>query len=91
MWMVLSGRAFTADEVVANGFALAKAPAGGAHARRCNWPGSWPSIEIAALVANKALLREGWAQQIVDVWDRETAAMKAIALEFGPIGWSASE
>jgi hypothetical protein len=47
--------------------------------------------QIAALVANKALLREGWAQQIVDVWDRETAAMKAIALELGPIGWSASE
>ena len=32
MWMVLSGRVFTADEVVANGFALAKAPAGEAHA-----------------------------------------------------------
>jgi len=37
-------------------------------------------------VANKALLREGWAEQIVSVWDRETAAMKQIAEELGPIG-----
>ena len=44
--------------------------------------------EIAALVANKALLREGWAQQITEVWDREQTAMKAIAEELGPIGWS---
>ena len=47
--------------------------------------------EIAALVANKALLREGWAQQITEVWDREQEAMKAIALELGPIGWSDKE
>jgi hypothetical protein len=46
---------------------------------------------IAALVANKALLREGWAQQITEVWDREQAAMKAIAEELGPIGWSATK
>jgi enoyl-CoA hydratase/carnithine racemase len=91
MWMVLSGRAFTADEVVANGFALAKAPAGGAHAAAMQLARELAEHQIAALVANKALLREGWAQQIVDVWDRETAAMKAIALELGPIGWSASE
>jgi len=88
MWMVLSGRAFTADEVVANGFALAKAPAGEAHAHAMELARQLAEHEIAALVANKALLREGWAQQIVDVWDRETEAMKAIALELGPIGWS---
>jgi enoyl-CoA hydratase/carnithine racemase len=88
MWMVLSGRSFTADEVVANGFALAKAPAGEAHAHALGLARQLAEHEIAALVANKALLREGWARQIVDVWDRETEAMKAIALELGPIGWS---
>jgi enoyl-CoA hydratase/carnithine racemase len=90
MWMVLSGRAFTADEVVANGFALAKAPAGQAHAEAMKLAQQLAGHEVAALVANKALLRQGWAEQIVDVWDREQAAMKEIALELGPIGWSAT-
>jgi enoyl-CoA hydratase/carnithine racemase len=88
MWMVLSGRAFSADEVVANGFALAKAPAGQAHAEALQLAAQLAEHHIAALVANKALLREGWAEQITAVWERETAAMKAIAEELGPIGWS---
>jgi enoyl-CoA hydratase/carnithine racemase len=91
MWMVLSGRAFTADEVVANGFALAKAPAGQARAEAMKLAEQLSAHHIAALVANKALLREGWAQQITEVWDREQAAMKAIAEELGPIGWSATK
>jgi enoyl-CoA hydratase/carnithine racemase len=91
MWMVLSGRAFTADEVVANGFALAKAPAGQAHAKAVELATELAAHEIAALVANKALLREGWARQIVEVWDREQEAMKAIALELGPIGWNGAK
>jgi enoyl-CoA hydratase/carnithine racemase len=88
MWMVLSGRSFSADEVVANGFALVKAPAGQAHAEAMNMAALLAEHHIAALVANKALLREGWAQQIIEVWDREQVAMKAIAEELGPIGWS---
>jgi enoyl-CoA hydratase/carnithine racemase len=88
MWMVLSGRALSADEAVANGFALAKAPAGQAHAEAMKMAQQLATNQVAALVANKALLREGWAQQITDVWDREQEAMKAIALELGPIGWS---
>jgi enoyl-CoA hydratase/carnithine racemase len=88
MWMVLSGRAFSADEVVANGFALAKAPAGQAYAEAMKMAEQLAGHQIAALVANKALLREGWARQITEVWDREQEAMKAIALELGPIGWS---
>jgi enoyl-CoA hydratase/carnithine racemase len=89
MWMVLSGRAFSADEVVANGFALRTAPAGQALTEAKKVADQLATNQIAALVANKALLREGWAQQITDVWDREQEAMKAIALELGPIGWSA--
>jgi hypothetical protein len=40
----------------------------------------------AALVANKRLLREGWAETIVRVWDRERAAMLNLAERIGPIG-----
>jgi enoyl-CoA hydratase/carnithine racemase len=90
-WMVLSGRAFSADEVVANGFALAKAPAGQARAEAMKLAEQLAAHHIAALVANKALLREGWADQITEVWDREQAAMKKIAEELGPIGWSGAK
>jgi enoyl-CoA hydratase/carnithine racemase len=90
-WMVLSGRAFTADEVVANGFALAKAPAGQARAEAMKLAEQLAQHHIAALVANKALLREGWADEISGVWARETAAMKKIAEELGPIGWSGTK
>jgi enoyl-CoA hydratase/carnithine racemase len=86
MFMVLSGRKFTADEVVANGFALAKAPSGQAYAEAMRLAEDLAVHQVAALVANKALLREGWARQITEVWDREQEAMKAIALELGPIG-----
>jgi len=86
MWMVLSGGVFSAEEMVANGFALARAPAGQALAQALQLAQQLAAHEIAALVANKALLREGWAEQIVSVWDRETAAMKQIAEELGPIG-----
>jgi enoyl-CoA hydratase/carnithine racemase len=88
MWMVLSGRAFSADEVVANGFALTKAPAGQSVPVAMELARQLAEHEIAALVANKALLREGWATQIVEVWAREQEAMKSIAQELGPIGWS---
>ena len=91
MWMVLSGRAFSADEVVANGFALAKAPAGQVRAEAMKLAEQLAAHHISALVANKALLREGWAEQIVEVWDREQVAMKAIAEELGPIGWSGTK
>ncbi len=42
---------------------------------------------VPALVANKALLRHGWAEQVVEVWEREKAAMADMAGQLGPIGW----
>jgi enoyl-CoA hydratase/carnithine racemase len=89
MAMVLTGRAYSADEVVANGFALVKAPAGQAYPEAMALARQLAEHHITALVANKALLREGWAQPIIDAWDREQVAMKAMAEELGPIGWSA--
>jgi hypothetical protein len=43
---------------------------------------------IPALIANKRLLREGWAEQIDLVWEREKRAMAEMARIVGPIGWS---
>ncbi len=40
-------------------------------------------------MANKALLREGYATKVAEVWQREKAAMAAMAQKLGPIGWSA--
>ncbi len=90
-WMMLSGSSFGADEAVASGFAFAGAPAGGALADALAVAASLAAHSVEALVANKTLLREGYADHVTAVWQREKAAMAAIARKLGPIGWSASQ
>ena len=87
-WMVLSGRAFDADEAVTTGFALAKAPAGGAVAEAMDRAHQLAVHGVPALVANKRLLRRGWAERIAEAWQHEKLATLAIADEVGPTGWS---
>jgi enoyl-CoA hydratase/carnithine racemase len=86
-WMIFSGAPLDADAAVANGFALAKAEAGRAVDETLALARLVASHPVAALVANKRLLRHGWAETIDEVWQREKAAMMAIADELGPIGW----
>ena len=88
-WMVLSGAPLTAADAVATGFALARAEAGQAVSLALTVAGALAVHSVDALVANKALLREGFASQIVEVWQREKAAMAVMAQKLGPIGWSA--
>jgi enoyl-CoA hydratase/carnithine racemase len=87
-WMILSGAPFGAEEAVATGFALAQAPAGRAVEEALGRAERLAVHRVPALVLNKRLLRHGWADQVADVWQREKAAMLAIADEVGPIGWS---
>jgi len=88
-WMMLSGSPLNADDAVATGFALARSPAGQVRAQAMDIAGALAVHEVDALVANKALLRDGFAQRIDAVWQREKAAMAAMAQKLGPIGWSA--
>jgi enoyl-CoA hydratase/carnithine racemase len=88
LWMVLSAEPFGADEAVASGFALAKAGAGRAVDEAVRRAGAMAAHGAPALVANKALLRRGWAEQIAEAWRIEKAAMLAMAEEVGPIGWT---
>jgi len=89
-WMVLSGEAIGADEAVATGFALAKAPAGRVvdeallRARRLAAHG------VPVLVANTRLLRHGSAGHVTRAWEREKAAAATLAKELGPFGWPAA-
>jgi enoyl-CoA hydratase/carnithine racemase len=87
-WMVLSGGPLTAGDAVATGFALARADAGYALDDAVALAETLATHSVAALVANKRLLRHGWAERIAEVWAREKAAMAAIAEELGPIGGS---
>jgi enoyl-CoA hydratase/carnithine racemase len=86
-WMMLSADTLTADDAVANGFALARVDAGRvldetlAMAQRLAVHGA------AVLAANKKLLREGCQAMIDEAWRREKATMLALAEEFGSIGW----
>ena len=88
-WMMLSGSSLSADAAVATGFALASAPAGTALARALTIAHALAAHDVDALVANKGLLREGFAPRITEVWEREKVAMAAMAQKLGPIGWSA--
>jgi len=89
-WMVLSGSALSAEDAVANGFALARAPEGRALDDAVALAGQIAANDVAALVANKGLLRHGWAEEIAGVWQREKAAMVEIAQQLGSFGWSGS-
>ncbi len=88
-WLMLSGSPLTADDAVASGFALATAPAGQVLVEALATAGALAAHDVDALVANKALLREGFAPRIIEVWQREKAAMAAMAEKLGSIGWSA--
>ncbi|HXQ91258.1 MAG TPA: enoyl-CoA hydratase/isomerase family protein [Acidimicrobiales bacterium] len=87
-WMMLSGSPLGADDAVATGFALARAPSGRVLEEALAFAGRLGAHSVDALVANKSLLRAGFAEQIMAVWQREKAAMAAIAEKLGPIGWS---
>ena len=87
-WLVLSGAPLSADDAVACGFALRRAPAGRALEEAVAVAEQIGAHRVPALVANKALLRQGMVPRIDEVWRREKAAMAALARELGPIGWS---
>jgi len=88
-WMMLSGAALRADEAVSRGFALARAPAGDALTQALTIAQTLAAHNVDVLMANKGLLRAGYADRINEVWQREKAAMAAMAAKVGPIGWSA--
>jgi enoyl-CoA hydratase/carnithine racemase len=87
MWMVLSGAPMSADAAVRNGFALSRARAGHAVEEALAVAARLAEHHVAALIANKRLLRQGQTAQILDVWQREKAAMAQMAEELGSIGW----
>ncbi len=89
-WLMLSGSALSAESAVDIGFALASSPAGEALAQALTVARSLATHNVEALVANKALLRDGFPARIAEVWQREKAAMASMAQKLGPIGWSAS-
>ena len=90
-WIVLSGAPLGAADAVATGFALARAPQGQVLAEALTMARRLGANSVDALVANKALLRHGFAEQIAEVWQREKAAMAEIAAKLGPIGWSTGQ
>jgi enoyl-CoA hydratase/carnithine racemase len=87
-WLMLSGTALGADDAVATGFALARAPAGDVLAEALRVAGALARHDVETLVANKGLLRAGVAEKVVEVWGKEKAAMVMMARTHGPIGWS---
>jgi enoyl-CoA hydratase/carnithine racemase len=85
-WLLLSGAGLDAASAVSSGFALCTAAAGEALAATLQRARTIAAHPLPALVANKALLRHGWAEQIAEVWPREKTAARALAEEIGPIG-----
>jgi enoyl-CoA hydratase/carnithine racemase len=88
MWMVLSAEGFGADEAVATGFALAQSLPGRVVDEALERAQALASHGAPALVANKRLLRRGWAERIVEAWAIEKEAMLALAAVVGPFGRS---
>jgi enoyl-CoA hydratase/carnithine racemase len=86
-WLVLSGTAFGADHAVKSGFAHAKAPAGRALEDTIGLAAQLARHRVAALVANKSLLRAGWAARVEEVWQQEKAVMASLAGQLGQFGW----
>jgi len=89
--MVLSGHGISASEAVANGFALATASPGRALDDALVLAEQMAVHATPALVANKRLLRQGWAEALAQTWDRERAAMLDMAEQVGPIGWTTED
>jgi enoyl-CoA hydratase/carnithine racemase len=90
-WLVLSGTPLSAEDAVATGFALARAPEGQVLDEALTIAGRLAVHSVDALVANKSLLRQGHAERVAEVWQREKAAMAEMAAKIGPIGWSAPQ
>lgn len=92
-WAVLGGQPLSADEAVTAGLALATAPPGRSLDDAIERARVLAGHGVAPLVANKRLLRHGWAEQIVDAWQREAQAMVTLAGEVGTFGrsWSGRE
>jgi enoyl-CoA hydratase/carnithine racemase len=88
-WMILSGRALNATAAIDNGFAFAASAAGQALDEALALAEQIAVHETAALVVNKRLIRQGWAEAIEQAWSRERAAMLELAEQVGPIGWKA--
>jgi enoyl-CoA hydratase/carnithine racemase len=86
-WMMLSGAPMQADEAVATGLAFTCVPAGQALEKALALAALIARHPVDVLVANKRLLREGWAEQVAAVWQREKAAMADLAEKSGPPTW----
>ncbi len=87
-WLVLSGAALDARQAVACGLALTGAAPGTALDVAVVRAEEMAAHDVRALMANKRLLRQGWAEQVTEVWTREKEAMVAMAGELGSIGWA---
>ena len=90
-WLVLSGQPMGADQAVASGMAVARAEHGGSLELALSMAATIADHPVPALVANKRLLRDGWADAITAAWARERLAMLELAEAIGPIGWSGTE
>jgi len=86
-WMMLSASTLTADDAVANGFALARSDAGRVLHDTLAMAQKMAVHGAIVLGANKRLLREGCAATIHETWRREKATMLALAEDLGTIGW----
>jgi enoyl-CoA hydratase/carnithine racemase len=85
-WLVFSGAGMDASAAVDMGFALCTAPSEQALTVALERARAVAAHRLPALLANKALLRQGWAQQVQEVWVREKTAARALGEELGPIG-----
>jgi enoyl-CoA hydratase/carnithine racemase len=89
-WMLLSGASISADDAVSTGLAFTRCPAGGSLDTAVALAHQLAANQLDALVANKRLLRQGFAEHIGAAWQREKAAMAAVAETLGPIAWPAT-
>ncbi len=84
-WMVLSGRSMSGVEAVRRGLAFDTAPTGRALEDVMALAQRVAVHPTPALVANKRLLREGWADAAGRAWERERTAMVELADQLGPL------
>ncbi len=74
-WMVLSSRPVNAEQAMATGLAMATALPGHALDHTLEMASTIAEHPLPALMANKRLLRAGWAEAVTQAWDRERSAM----------------
>ncbi len=85
-WMILSGETLNAEAAVAAGFALGIAAPGTSAAEAIARGRRLASHPLAALTANKRLLRHGHTDAVLDAWQRERDTMAELAEKIGPVG-----